>query len=89
MEIEKKYLIRNMPENLEHYAKREIEQGYLNRKPVLRIRRSDDSYILTYKAKPDAASDTSDAICNIEIENWIMHFKLKRIDMVESLKSVE
>ena len=68
MEIEKKYLIRNMPENLEHYAKREIEQGYLNRKPVLRIRRSDDSYILTYKAKPDAASDTSDAICNIEIE---------------------
>ena len=28
-----------------------IEQGYLSTEPVVRIRRSDDEYYLTYKSK--------------------------------------
>lgn len=49
MEIERKYLIKELPKNLDSYPYKEIEQGYLNTAPVVRIRRSNDKYILTYK----------------------------------------
>lgn len=49
MEIERKYLIKALPENLDNYPYKEIEQGYLSTNPVVRIRRSNDKYILTYK----------------------------------------
>ena len=51
MEIERKFLIHTLPENLENYPRKEIEQGYINREPVVRIRRSDDKYILTCKGQ--------------------------------------
>ncbi|MBQ8278493.1 MAG: CYTH domain-containing protein [Roseburia sp.] len=51
MEIERKFLIHTLPENLESYPHKEIEQGYINREPVVRIRRSDDKYILTCKGQ--------------------------------------
>lgn len=50
MEIERKFLIKHLPEKLENYSNEEIEQGYLNTTPVLRIRRKDDQYIFTYKS---------------------------------------
>ena len=49
MEIERKFLLQKLPEHLEQYPHHEIEQGYLCTAPVVRIRRWDDSYILTYK----------------------------------------
>lgn len=49
MEIERKFLVRYLPENLSQYPCKEIEQGYLNISPVVRIRRSNDTYTLTYK----------------------------------------
>ena len=51
MEIARKYLISCLPENLDSYSSHKIEQGYLCTQPVVRIRRQDDSYILTYKSK--------------------------------------
>lgn len=51
MEIERKYLVKNLPDNLEQYPCRHIVQGYLNTDPVVRIRRSNDKYTLTYKGK--------------------------------------
>ena len=53
MEIERKFLIsrENMPENLTDYPCHEIEQGYLCTEPVVRIRRQDEQYFLTYKSK--------------------------------------
>lgn len=49
MEIERKFLILRLPEHLDEYPKRHIEQAYLSADPVVRIRRLDDSYILTCK----------------------------------------
>lgn len=49
MEIERKFLIKNMPNDLESYSYHIIEQGYLSTEPVVRVRRQDDSYYLTYK----------------------------------------
>ena len=51
MEIEKKYLIHKLPENLDTYPCKKIQQAYLCTNPVVRIRRQDDQYILTYKGK--------------------------------------
>lgn len=51
MEIERKYLVKKLPQNLEQFPCRQIAQGYLNTDPVVRIRRSDDTYTLTYKGK--------------------------------------
>ena len=51
MEIERKYLVKALPENLEGYEQKRISQGYLCTNPVIRIRRSNDEYFLTYKGK--------------------------------------
>lgn len=49
MEIERKFLIKTLPDNLSDYNSHLIEQAYLCTNPVVRVRRQDDSYILTYK----------------------------------------
>ena len=53
MEIERKFLIRkdDLPQDLASYPCHRIEQGYLCTSPVVRIRRQDDDYFLTYKSK--------------------------------------
>ncbi|MCD8106208.1 MAG: CYTH domain-containing protein [Lachnospiraceae bacterium] len=51
MEIERKFLINTLPPQLEQYPCHEIEQAYLCTSPVIRIRRWDQDYILTYKGK--------------------------------------
>ena len=51
MEIEKKYLIHKLPNDLETYPRKKIQQAYLCTNPVVRIRKQDEEYILTYKGK--------------------------------------
>lgn len=62
MEIEKKFKVSRMPENCEGFEKKEIEQGYLCTEPVVRIRKSNDDYILTYKSRADSCKEIR--ICN-------------------------
>lgn len=50
MEIERKFLLKSLPENLESYPCRHIIQGYLCTGPVVRIRKDNDKYELTYKS---------------------------------------
>lgn len=52
MEIERKFLIQEdaLPKNLSEYPFHKIEQGYLCTDPVIRIRRQDEEYYLTYKS---------------------------------------
>ena len=51
MEIEWKFLIKKLPENLEQFPHLEIEQAYLCKEPVVRIRRENEHYYMTYKGK--------------------------------------
>lgn len=51
MEIERKYLVKSLPDNLERYEQKRICQGYICTNPVVRIRRSNDDYFLTYKSR--------------------------------------
>jgi CYTH domain-containing protein len=68
MEIERKFQIKTMPEKLELFKKKEIEQGYLCTHPVVRIRKSNEDYILTYKSrlgmieKPEEVALTCDEV---------------------------
>ena len=47
MEIERKFLVTALPEDLAPYPRRGIEQAYLCPEPVLRVRREDSRYVLT------------------------------------------
>ena len=51
MEIERKFLVKQIPEGCTSFPCRQIEQAYLNTDPVVRIRRDNDDYYLTYKGK--------------------------------------
>mgnify|MGYP002563548049 CR=1 FL=1 len=51
MEIERKFLIKQIPEGCTSFPCRQIEQAYLNTDPVVRVRRDNDDYYLTYKGK--------------------------------------
>lgn len=68
MEIERKFQITEVPKHLEQFKKKEIEQGYLCMDPVIRIRKSNDNYILTYKSrigmveKPDEIALTCEEV---------------------------
>ncbi len=56
LEIERKFLIKDLPEEISNNIKSSnyqfhlIEQGYLSTNPVVRARRQGDEYILTYKS---------------------------------------
>lgn len=65
MEIERKYLIRSLPEDLYRWEHYEIEQAYLCTSPTVRIRRKGDEYFLTVKQR--IVTDSS-AIHNREEE---------------------
>lgn len=49
MEIERKFLIKELPENLEQYECLHMEQAYLCTEPVVRVRQENDNYYMTYK----------------------------------------
>lgn len=53
MEIERKFLIEKalIPEDLSAYPHSDLQQAYIITEPVLRIRKKDDCYILTYKGQ--------------------------------------
>lgn len=49
MEIERKFLTKEIPFSLENIPAKEIAQSYLSFRPTLRIRRQDAEYIFTAK----------------------------------------
>lgn len=53
MEIEKKYLVNisDIPFDISNFEKHLIEQAYLCTDPVVRVRKEDSSYYMTYKGR--------------------------------------
>ncbi len=49
MEIERKFILKELPPDLDSYPFLHIEQAYLNVEPVMRVRKQNDQYYLTYK----------------------------------------
>lgn len=51
MEIERKFIINTLPSDLEEYECLHVEQAYLSIDPVLRVRKQNTKYFLTYKGQ--------------------------------------
>ena len=51
MEIERKYLVTAPPSDYHTWEAVQMEQAYLCTEPVVRVRRENNSYVLTYKSK--------------------------------------
>lgn len=51
MEIERKYIIKNVPEQVYNFPCKRISQGYISIDPVIRIRQMDTQYFLTCKGQ--------------------------------------
>lgn len=51
IEIERKFLVKEIPGNLEEYKKLEIKQGYISIDPVIRLRQQNNKYIFTFKGE--------------------------------------
>ncbi len=49
VEIERKFTVKSLPDDLDSYPYHVIEQGYLNVWPAIRVRREDDHFYMTYK----------------------------------------
>ena len=51
MEIERKFIVEQMPADLERYPHRRIEQAYLCTEPVVRVRQGGEEFWLTCKGE--------------------------------------
>ncbi|MFT4143098.1 MAG: CYTH domain-containing protein [Mobilitalea sp.] len=68
MEIERKYQIKQIPGDLTQYGYKIIEQGYLCHNPTIRIRKSNEEYILTYKSRIAPKNQEGAPNINNEVE---------------------
>ena len=63
IEIEKKFTVKKLPEDIDSFPYHVIEQAYLNVHPAIRVRREDDIFYMTYKG---AHSDKEGEIGQVE-----------------------
>lgn len=57
MEIERKFLTKHIPFDISIYPFKQISQAYISFSPTIRIRQSDEDYILTVKGKGHLARE--------------------------------
>lgn len=78
IEIERKWRVAEIPENLSEYECINMIQGYLNVHPTVRIRRENDEYYLTYKGISD--NDISHSEYNLPITDEAFEHMLPKCD---------
>lgn len=66
MEIERKFTIKELPDDLDRYPVKSLQQAYMNTDPVIRIRKEDDNYYLTYKGSGMLAREEYNLPLNAE-----------------------
>ena len=83
IEIEKKYLVKEIPKDIDKYPYHVIEQGYLNVSPAIRVRREDDRYYMTYKAaQPETEGDIGKAEYNLSLDEGSYAHMVSKADGV-------
>ncbi len=70
MEIERKFVVKYLPEGIYDAPYTDIRQSYISVEPVIRIRKADDEYILTIKGRGDISREEKEIfISRQEYEN--------------------
>lgn len=80
-EIERKWLVKKVPFELDGYECLEIEQAYLSSSPTVRVRKENDRFYLTYKAARNTPgnNDISHEEYNLPLdERTYLHLREKR-----------
>ena len=72
MEIERKFLVPELPADIECYPHKEYVQGYLNRNPVIRVRNEGGDYVMTYKGQGLLAREEHNLALNEESFNNLL-----------------
>lgn len=70
MEIERKFLLDNLPLNIDKFKKNELVQTYISFEPEIRVRKANDKYILTKKVGAGMVREELE----FEIENNLYTF---------------
>lgn len=83
IEIERKFLINEIPSDLDVYERIDMIQGYLNTNPVVRIRKENDDYVLTYKG----SGLLSHSEYNLPLDKESFNHLLKKCDGIIISKS--
>ena len=83
MEIERKFTVKNLPDNLDSFPCHHIEQAYLSVDPVVRVRKENEEYYLTYKGRGMLARDESNLPLN---EEAYYHLRAKADGIIISKK---
>ena len=78
IEIERKWRVARLPENLSRYECIDMEQAYLNEHPTVRIRRENSDYFLTYKGISD--NDVSHTEYNLPLTKDAFEHMLPKCD---------
>ncbi len=76
MEIERKFLVKQIPKDYKTYPRIVMTQAYLNVNPVVRIRKENDDYVLTYKA----GGGLSRQECNLPLDAQSFDHLLEKAD---------
>lgn len=76
MEIERKFTLKTLPQDLTSYPHHRIEQAYLCTDPVVRVRREDEDYYLTYKSRGFMAREES----NLPLTREAYYHLLRKAD---------
>lgn len=76
MEVERKFLIKNIPFNLDDYDHKEIEQSYISYEPETRLRKLDDKYYLTKKSNGTLVREEDEKTISNELYNELIVNKL-------------
>ena len=82
MEIERKFTIKELPD-LTKYSFHIMEQGYLNTNPVVRVRKEDDNYYLTYKGKGLLAREEY----NLPLDEAAYYHLVEKADGIITIKN--
>lgn len=90
LEIERKFLVAKIPENLEKYQFHKIKQAYISTLPTLRIRQSDNDYIFTFKGRGDVKRvEFEYNLSKEEFDNLWKKTETKKIDKTRYLIPLE
>lgn len=85
VEIERKFLIKDIPDDIDRYPFHIIEQGYLNVRPAIRVRREDDIYYMTYKGEIVGSKDHS----GLDNEPFLEHAEDLDSDVSDRIGKIE
>lgn len=90
LEIERKFLVKELPENLDSYKFHKIKQAYISTFPTLRLRQQDNEFIFTFKGQGEIKKTEFEyMLSQEEFDNLWKKVETKRIEKTRYLIPLE